>query len=305
VATADPAALAPPVQTGSQPVAAGRLRSTVLRTTTLALAIVIFGLSHIYGSDLMSGAIVIGLAAAACRGRGGLKGWLTIVVAMQVFLEARALVPRLGIPPHSVELQHAERVLFLGAIPSETLQHWLFSPGHLGPIDWLAVGVHWSYFFFPYAILLAIWVRSPQTSHHLARLLAFTLLAGVVVYALYPATPPWLAAAEPGGPSVYRVMKFAGTSLNADTYDQIYRSIGDPNPVAAMPSLHFAITFMVFLYALGSSRTWSLLAATYAGAMAFALVYLGEHYVIDLLAGGMMATGIWWLYRRRGGLERA
>jgi membrane-associated phospholipid phosphatase len=40
----------------------------------------------------------------------------------------------------------------------------------------------------------------------------------------------------------------------------------------------------------------------YAAAMAFALVYLGEHYVVDLLAGLLVAVVVWklvWWRRSR------
>jgi hypothetical protein len=59
-----------------------------------------------------------------------------------------------------------------------------------------------------------------------------------------------------------------------------------------MPSLHFATSVMA-AHELG--ETGGLPAAlgwAYAGTLGFALVYLGEHYVLDLLAGLALTEGI-------------
>jgi membrane-associated phospholipid phosphatase len=57
-----------------------------------------------------------------------------------------------------------------------------------------------------------------------------------------------------------------------------------------MPSLHQAITFMLFWFARHHSRWLATLAFLYALSMAFALVYTGEHYVIDILVGSAITT---------------
>jgi membrane-associated phospholipid phosphatase len=81
-----------------------------------------------------------------------------------------------------------------------------------------------------------------------------------------------------------------GRSLNAGLYDRTYSVLGDPNPVAAMPSLHEAITFIVFLFLTRFGWKWGLVGFAYAVAMAFSLAYTGEHYIIDTLVGAAIAT---------------
>jgi membrane-associated phospholipid phosphatase len=70
--------------------------------------------------------------------------------------------------------------------------------------------------------------------------------------------------------------------------------LGDPNPTASLPSLHFAVTFALYLYGRAHGRAGALLGGAYSVAMGLALVYLGEHYVVDLLFGGAVALGVWW-----------
>jgi membrane-associated phospholipid phosphatase len=57
------------------------------------------------------------------------------------------------------------------------------------------------------------------------------------------------------------------------------------NPWAAMPSDHFASAVMASIILADSHRRAAMIAAAYAAALGLALVYTGEHYVVDLLAG--------------------
>ena len=71
------------------------------------------------------------------------------------------------------------------------------------------------------------------------------------------------------------------------------------NPVAAMPSLHTAFATIIALYT-GSRlpRPWRYLMALYPIAMGLALVYLGEHYVVDVVAGVVYALVTHFAIRR-------
>jgi membrane-associated phospholipid phosphatase len=59
-----------------------------------------------------------------------------------------------------------------------------------------------------------------------------------------------------------------------------------------MPSLHFATSLM------GAHLLWEVgpvagaVATTYAATLGLALVYLGEHYAVDLVAGAALAEAI-------------
>ena len=59
-----------------------------------------------------------------------------------------------------------------------------------------------------------------------------------------------------------------------------------------MPSLHFATSVMAAHLLAETGRVAGALGWVYAGTLGFALVYLGEHYVVDLLAGLALAEGI-------------
>jgi membrane-associated phospholipid phosphatase len=67
-----------------------------------------------------------------------------------------------------------------------------------------------------------------------------------------------------------------------------------------MPSLHFATSLMAALLLAEVGPGAGALGSTYAATLGFALVYLGEHYVVDLLAGAALTGAVWRLGPRAG-----
>ena len=62
------------------------------------------------------------------------------------------------------------------------------------------------------------------------------------------------------------------------------------NPWAAMPSLHFATSVMAAIHLAEIGAFPGALGWGYAATLGFALVYLGEHYVTDLIAGAALVA---------------
>ncbi len=83
---------------------------------------------------------------------------------------------------------------------------------------------------------------------------------------------------------VRRMMVEYGESFWRDGWGPLYSVLGG-NPLAAMPSLHFATSVMAALLLGESGPAAGAIGWAYASTLGFALVYLGEHYVADLLGG--------------------
>jgi membrane-associated phospholipid phosphatase len=179
--------------------------------------------------------------------------------------------------------------IFGGTVPTVTLQRWFHTPGTTRPWDYLLTLVYLSYFFVPIITAAALWKFAHQWYARFALML--TILAGLalVTYCVYPATPPWLAAQHHEIPHVARVI----TGLASRMHVRVGHAIGSKstfvNPIAAVPSLHFALTTSLALFFWPLTRRWRWLLVTYPVTMGFALVYLGEHYVFDLIVGGVYA----------------
>ncbi|MBA3644156.1 MAG: inositol phosphorylceramide synthase [Chloroflexia bacterium] len=198
-----------------------------------------------------------------------------------------------------------ERWLFGGQLPTIVLQERFFDPSHLRWHDYFLTGIHWSYFIVPHALAIRLWQKDPALFRRYLSATTLLLTIGLGLYFLIPSNPPWLApdpVNSPAAVQVTRIMEPVGVALGGGLYAASYRVIGESNPIAAMPSIHMAITWLLPLVVTRQRRRWRLLATTYGGLMGLALVYLGEHYVVDVIAGIVIAAYSWftagvWLRR--------
>jgi membrane-associated phospholipid phosphatase len=70
---------------------------------------------------------------------------------------------------------------------------------------------------------------------------------------------------------------------------------------AAVPSLHGAYPVLALLLAWRGRNRWLLAALSfYCASMWIATVLLNQHYIIDLLAGALLAVIAWLFVERRG-----
>jgi hypothetical protein len=92
-------------------------------------------------------------------------------------------------------------------------------------------------------------------------------------------------------PELRRMMVEYGEQFWKQGWAPLYGVLGG-NPLAAMPSLHFATSVTAAHVLSDTGRVAGVLGWTYAATLGVALVYLGEHYVVDLLAGATLAEGI-------------
>ena len=269
---------------------AGMRRSILIRfaiAIAVVTAIALLNSSFLGWGTFVTAAI---LAVPASRFRSYTAAFLPYGLVWLVFSFLRALADETNIPLRTAEVTAVERAMFLGETPTIWLQQQLFEPGVIHWYDYATTFVHWSYFFIPHLTAILIWRRSPALYNRYLLTTMITLFVGLLVYFLSPAAPPWLTADAAPQTDIFRVMVSVGRSINSSLFDRTYGVLGDPNPVAAMPSLHMAITFMLFWFALHHSRWLAGLAFLYSLAMAFSLVYTGEHYVIDILVGSAITS---------------
>ena len=186
----------------------------------------------------------------------------------------------------------ADRILGLGVCPTTRLQRSLGREGHVGLLEYALSAIHLSWFLVPHGTLAYILLRHREHLPRSALLMAACFDLGCVVYWTVPTAPPWWAGANGKMPPVRRIMAEAGERFWGRLWSPLYHSL-QGNPFAAMPSLHFGTSVMAARILSQVGRKHAALGWTYALALGFGLVYLGEHYVVDLLAGLALAEGIW------------
>lgn len=176
--------------------------------------------------------------------------------------------------------------IFGGVAPTVQLQRWLYRPG-LHFWDYLTWACYMSHFFASFIIAGVLWKTNYPKFKRFVPLFVGLTFVGYVTYVLYPAMPPWLAAETHNLPPVTRIIPLVLDHLHMHTGAAIFTGGNRfDNNVAAMPSLHGAYPMLICLFFWkGSSLRKRILLAAYPICMAFSLVYLGEHFVIDIFVG--------------------
>jgi membrane-associated phospholipid phosphatase len=114
-------------------------------------------------------------------------------------------------------------------------------------------------------------------------------------YYLLPTAPPWWASEEAGlmDGEVERVRRLVIDSLPGRARQP------EGNPWGSMPSDHVASAAITALGLAEVGPLYGALGWTYVALAGFSVVYLGEHYLVDVLAGLAVAALV------HGGEERA
>jgi hypothetical protein len=229
-----------------------------------------------------------------------LRDWWPPFLVLTLYLYSRGLSDDLGIfSVHVTEPIKADKWLFGGHLPTQYLQaHLCGVPCEKStPPAWYDVvltTVYYSHFFAAIGIAAYLWKRSrPDWVRYMRRYLS-VISIGVVCYVVYPMAPPWMAARD--GYITSDIARITGrgwfdlgSSSGHATAQQHISAVG--YQVAAMPSLHVALSVLVAWWGISRLRTgWRWLLVLYPLAMAFMLVYYGEHYVVDGIAGFLLVA---------------
>ena len=190
----------------------------------------------------------------------------------------------------------ADRLIGAGTTPTLRLQRAHGTPGSFAWWEKLLVWSHWVWFAFPHGTVLYLILRHPERVNRGAARVYATFDIGLLGYWLVPTAPPWYAAAEGhmedgGTPELRRMMVEYGEQFWRSGWAPLYGVLGG-NPLAAMPSLHFATSVSAAHVLAETGALAGLLGWAYTATLGTALVYLGEHYVVDLAAGLALAEGV-------------
>jgi membrane-associated phospholipid phosphatase len=203
-----------------------------------------------------------------------------------------------------------DRALGLGELPTVRLQRRL-ARGQWRLGDRVLVWAHWLWFMVPHGSLVYIMLRHRSRFDRAAVMTYSVFDIGAMVYWILPTAPPWYAAAQGGRGgdfngglvidstsnrgshdiAVRRMMVEYGEFFWKDGWGPLYSVLGG-NPLAAMPSLHFATSTMAAQLLSETGPVAGTLGWAYTAMLGFSLVYLGEHYVVDLIAGAALTTAV-------------
>ncbi len=292
-----------PVTTGRrfwQVVVIHFLRALVLLAAVASLAAVRYDVPpYVYPI-----AVVVSLTAIyVTAGQGShFRPWAVYILGFVLFAHLRTLADETGNPARFQYAIDLEKMLFAGVVPTLWLQDHLYELGKTGALEVYSLATYLTYYPTAHLVALAVWRLNPSRFRLYVAAILATFYLGLTVSYVIPTAPPWLAGQTGDLPHVFRILKDVTDQVSPEAYQRGYEVAGT-NDVAAMPSLHMAVTFVIAFIAWRFHPLAGLVALLYAASMGFALVYLGEHYVVDLLAGLLTAAIAWkladWWWQRR------
>jgi hypothetical protein len=257
------------------------------------------------------------------------RDWLPFALVLVLYDLSRGAADMLGAPTLWRFQPDADRWLFFGTVPTVWLQEHIKMPQ---PPWWEVIisSIYMSFFILPYAVAGVLWLYSRTDWAAFVRRFVALSFAAVAVYVVLPAAPPWAAArctaadiasgpsnppcmyrsaavvpdggllgamhlSQPGAHQfVERISTRGWGTMHLQSADALVNSgQASVNLVAAIPSLHAALTAMISIFLWRRVRRgWRPLLVAYPLAMAFVLVYSAEHFVVDILLGWALAAAV-------------
>jgi membrane-associated phospholipid phosphatase len=237
-------------------------------------------------------ALIICLVAFAVVGRARpfVWDWLPFLFVAVMFEDLTGVGAKVAGSVHVVAPIVLEKSLFGGVVWTSWLQQHL-GVGLLGRVLGVVLaGEYLCHFAAPLVAGLWLWLWHRERFGTFVSAYVLVMAAGFLVYLVYPEMPPWLAAQTGRLPPVHRIV--VETLQRLGRFGTIYAG-ADPEPNAAMPSLHVSVPMVIACAAVavrGVRRPSSWLWMLYPATISFGVIYLGEHYVADVVVG--LALGV-------------
>ncbi len=217
-----------------------------------------------------------------------LRDWIPFVFLFLSYEYLRGLAPKLGMGVHIYPMIHVDQFL-VGGVLTVNLQNLLYTPGKLHFYDYLFSILYMMHFILLLVFAFFLWMKR---RHEYKRFVVSTITlayAGFITYVLYPAMPPWMASDDGIIPHVTNVVSDTFNSFVQNVHLPSVYQFMDPNPVAAMPSLHAAFPMLVYLFMVDIFGKKARLFIIYPVLVWIAIIYTGNHYIIDTIFGILYA----------------
>ncbi len=225
------------------------------------------------------------IAASADRRLPALvRGWAPFVLLLVAYEVMRDLASMLGLPAHN--LANLDRTLFDGYQPTLVLQAAVGKLADADVFEDVGSAVYAMHFLLPVAVGAWLWSKDRIAFRNFGLTLVLLCALAFATYVVAPTAPPWLA--QPAAVKHLIEETIQRSSLPSSLV-WLY-SQHDYNLYAAFPSLHAGFPVVAAAAAWGQNRKAGALLWVWAVIVWIAVVYLGEHYVADVIGGVVYAA---------------
>ncbi len=148
------------------------------------------------------------------------------------------------------------------------------------------VGIGFYTLHAPLVVLAMVlfWFSDRKVYRRYISSLVLVSFSALVVFALFPTAPPWLAG------SAQNLLTLDSGSVLGPLYP-LQQAFGvlQFDKYAAFPSLHMAYIVLFLINSLRLDRRLGIISVPIFAVVGFFTMYLGQHYFVDLLAGVALA----------------
>jgi hypothetical protein len=265
----------------------GLLRYRNLYTIAVIIFLIVF---KVFWSPDVLFLVFLTIFAVYGHGKEYIRKFTPFVALLVSYDALRGVVPLISKRVNYTPMINFDKWLFHGHLPVNILQGWLYH-GTLHWYDYYFYFVYMLHFLAPFIIAALIWKYRPGRYWQFAAALLTLSYAAFITYIIFPAAPPWMASDAHLIPKITKLSSQIWWAWGVRSVPTIYASF-NPNPVAAVPSLHAAYPMLDLLFVHKFfGRKAAIPFAIYPISVWIGVVYLGEHYVFDVLMGILYAVG--------------
>lgn len=257
-------------------------RATLVERSFLALPIgfsIGFGLILLFSGELAKSPVsVVFLLLTPLVGAVGLRwkrwrGWLTLVMTALSYEALAEVIDSVADSSRLLSLFDFDRYLW-GFNLTGRVQSSLSSASMT---DVMAVLYQ---LLMPVVVVtsLVVWRRSGQNFGKYVTAMLLTSYAALVTFLFIPTAPPWLTGAA------NNLVRASGLA-SIPSFLSPLAALVEPDEFAAFPSLHAAYMVICSYFLLKVDRRIGGAAVLLTGGVLLSTLYLGQHYLVDLLAG--------------------
>jgi hypothetical protein len=222
---------------------------------------------------------VIAVGALAVPVPAWLSRWAPMLLIAVVFLSLGGLAHYQGTRAGSTLPIQFDRAVSGVVVPLWLQEH---APALLGLPAGALTAEYMLHYAMPLLTALWLWRRHRERFDRFVATYMLAMVFGFAVYLAFPQTPPWYASQQGLLPPLHRSIIEVLQSFHAGA---LYAS-ADPEPFGAMPSLHVTIPVVVAAEVIGALRSrWRWLWVLYPATVAFGVLLMAEHYLLDTLGG--------------------
>jgi membrane-associated phospholipid phosphatase len=262
---------------GKRPWSSQRLVLLVQMVMTVVMSVLILGQGKTPGWDMV-GLILFTLFLWWMRDRISFLDFAPFLLMLFTYEVIRSVILAVGTDGvHVTDLIVWEQTLCAGIIPSFALQQAFSARAYTWLVDLITNTFYMTHFFSVILVGFLLWTK--RKMHYWAYIMGLILLSysAFLTYVFFPAAPPWWA-------SMNGYLRSQPVNLDHSLLSPEY-IFATANPLGAMPSLHSAWPFYLFFYCLYVWGRKALPVLILPVGVAISSIYLGHHYLVDIIAG--------------------